>query len=99
MSGNGNGHGDGEIDIRAVYGLLQTMAGQFIVMQRDMLTMQRTMQAEFTAIRVELAKKADKADLESLRHDVNMFHASVIGHGINITEHDERLTRLEAARP
>ena len=92
---SGNGHGNGEIDNAAVYGLLQTMAAQFIVMQRDMQAMQR----DLTWVKLELAKKSDKSDIESLRHDVNMFHASVIGHGIHITEHDERLRRLEAANP
>ncbi|MEO5374147.1 MAG: hypothetical protein H7840_07675 [Alphaproteobacteria bacterium] len=51
--------------------------------------------AETQDIRRELATKADKADVAFLRQTVTEYHSSVMGHGILISELDERVRRLE----
>ena len=96
MSGNGNGHG-GKMDDDAVYGLLQTMAAQLIVMQRDIQTMQR----ENAQFRAEVKREFIdvRHDIATLRQDVATYHGSVMGHGILITELDERIRLLEGANP
>ena len=44
---------------------------------------------------IELGRKADKDDVDSLRQAVTGYHASVMGHGILISELDERVRRIE----
>jgi len=40
---------------------------------------------------------ATKTDLrfDELRQEIREYHAAVVGHGIHISEHDERLNRIE----
>lgn len=51
---------------------------------------------ELKAIRAEMATKAD---LAALRSEVAAYHGSVVGHGLMLTEHEQRLGRLERGEP
>jgi hypothetical protein len=74
----------GELDAGAIYQLLGTVA------------------ADVRQIKAELATKADKsdllemkADIADLRHALTTYHSAVLGHGILISELEERLRRIE----
>ena len=74
----------GELDAGAIYQLLGTVA------------------ADVRQIKAELANKADKSDLlemkvdiADLRHALTTYHSAVLGHGILISEVEERLRRIE----
>jgi hypothetical protein len=74
----------GELDAGAIYQLLGTVA------------------ADVRQIKAELATKASKADLlemkvdiTDLRNALTTYHSAVLGHGILISETEERLRRIE----
>lgn len=81
MSGNG-------VDIAAVYQLLSEVAKTVVRLDTDVADIRRTM-----ATKAELADV--RTDLATLRQEVRGYHASVVGHGIALTEHDERIGRVE----
>lgn len=66
---------------------------QVLIMLGDVLSVQREMRTELH----ELRRRVDDIDhkLGSLRQAVTEYHASVLGHGILITELDVRLRRVE----
>ena len=76
---SGNG-----VDLAAVYQLLGTVASDVRELRREVGEMRR-----------EVAQKADKDDLARLRQAVVEYHSAVIGHGILISELDDRLRRVE----
>lgn len=82
------------VDIAAVLELVATLAADVREMRREIGEMRREM--------VELRRDVNelKRDVASIRDELRMFTTTVQGHGILITEHDERIGRLErSARP
>ena len=86
MSGNG-------VDIAAVYQLLREVADRviahddlFAAIDRRFATMQSEMDRQFVEVR---------SDIAELRRTLTQYHASVLGHGILISELERRVHRLE----
>ncbi|CAA7627812.1 conserved hypothetical protein [Candidatus Terasakiella magnetica] len=73
-----------EIDITAVFQLLGSVAADVREMKTDMRDIKRQMEG-----------KADKADLASLRQALTEYHSSVLGHGVMISEMEDRIRRIE----
>lgn len=67
--------------------------GQVVAMLGEVLSVQREMRAELN----ELRRRADDLDgkVDGLRQAVTAYHASVLGHGILLSELDARLRRVE----
>ena len=84
MSGNG-------VDVAAVYQLLNTVASDVRTLTSDV----RTLASDMRELRYEVTRKADKEDVARLRQAVVEYHSAVIGHGVLITELDDRLRRIE----
>ena len=82
MSGNG-------IDIGAVYQLLSEVARKVGDHDRRFDQMDRRFQAIDTRLGEVIA------DISGLREAVTNYHASVLGHGMLISELDERVRRIE----
>lgn len=87
MSG-GNG-----VDIAAVYQLLREVADRVIAhddrfasFDKRLAAMDKQFADKFSEIR---------SDITSLRRALTEYHASVLGHGILISELDSRLRRVE----
>ena len=79
--------GDG-VDIAAVYQLLSEVAKTRVFsMLEGMAT-----KTELHAVAAEL-----RADILSLQREVRTYHSSVVGHGITLTDHEDRIERLEHA--
>jgi hypothetical protein len=74
MSGNG-------VDIAAVYQLLREVADRVIAHDRRFADMDR----QFAELRSEL-----RGDIADLRHTLTQYHASVLGHGILISDLERR---------
>lgn len=82
--------------------------GHLVAMVQSVLVgqdaMRRELKADIAALRTDHGRKidalaADVADLRSqmtsMREALTQYHSSVIGHGLLITELDERLRRVE----
>ncbi|HVB17516.1 MAG TPA: hypothetical protein VNF04_13350 [Stellaceae bacterium] len=82
QSGNG-------IDLAAVYQLLTEVARTVSGHDRRFEAIDR----HFEAIDRKLGEMT--ADISGLREAVTSYHASVLGHGILISELDERVRRIE----
>lgn len=74
-----------EVDISAVFQLLGSVAADVREMKASMAT-----KAELAEVKKEL-----KDDVRSLREALTEYHSAVLGHGILITELDERLRKVE----
>ena len=74
-----------EIDIAAIYQLVGTVASDVREMKANMAT-----KAELIDMKTEL-----KRDMMNLREALTEYHSSVLGHGILISDLDERLRRIE----
>ena len=79
---NGNG-----VDLGAIYQAIVAVAADV-----------RTVAADVRELRREMANKADRSDVADLRRAVDDYHNAVIGHGVLISELDERVSRLEQSR-
>ena len=77
-----------EVDISAVFALLGNVS-QKINRIDDQMT---TVVNHVNDMRAEMATKDD---VRSLRQTVVEYHAAVLGHGILISELDERIRRIE----
>lgn len=77
-----------EIDIAATYQLLGSVAADMREMKTDMREVKREM-----ATKRELGDV--RAEVADLRQAVTQYHSAVLGHGILISELDERLRRVE----
>jgi hypothetical protein len=77
-----------EIDIAATYQLLGSVAADMREMKGDVREMKREMatKKELNEVRSEVA---------DLRQAVTQYHSAVLGHGILISELDERLRKVE----
>ena len=82
QSGNG-------IDLAAVYQLLREVADRVASNDRRFDQMDR----RFEAIDSKLGEVT--ADIAGLREAVTNYHATVLGHGLLISELDERVRRIE----
>jgi ABC-type transporter Mla subunit MlaD len=83
-------------DIAAVYQLLTQVARTVAGHDRKL----DDLSAEFVAVREVVAAHDRKLDdlaagLASLRDAVTHYHSSVLGHGLLISELDERVRRIE----
>jgi hypothetical protein len=76
----------GELDAGAIYQLLGTVAADVRQIKAELAT---------KASKADLANKADKTDIADLRSALTTYHSAVLGHGILISELEERLRRLE----
>ena len=70
------------VDLAAIYGAI-------IAVGRTVESLDRKVERKFADQGAEIAR---------LRADVAAYHASVVGHGILISELDERLRRIEQDR-
>ena len=70
--------------------------GQVLAMLGDLLVGQRGMQEAIRAVDRRVDDLAGQ--VASLREAVDSYHAAVVGHGMLITELDERLRRVEQER-
>ena len=82
------------------------LAGQETI-RRDLSQLKDETQREFAAVRMDIALvkqdlalvKRDlasvKQDVASVRQEVALYHSSVMGHGIALTELQARLQRVE----
>ena len=89
QSGNG-------IDIAAVYQLLTEVARSVSAHDRRFEGLDRRFEAldrRFEALDRKLDEMS--ADIVGLREAVTNYHASVLGHGIMLSELDERVRRIE----
>lgn len=91
-----------EVDIAAVFQLLGAVATEQRQSREDVRALTGTVNAlaeSFNAFRVEmhdaLADKADKADVASLRQALTEYHSSVVGHGMLISDLEDRVRRIE----
>ena len=71
--------------------------GQGVAMLGNVLTAQEAVRVELHESRIEARRDsaAARRDLATLRQTVAEYHASVLGHGVLISELDERLRRVE----
>ena len=74
------------VDIGAVYQAIMALSS-------DLRGLRAEMNMRFERLGTEL-----QAEIAEVRDMLRDYHGSVVGHGILLTEHDERLTRLEQAR-
>lgn len=79
------------VDIGTVYALLREVADGVLTLQREMAEAK----ARLGRVEQELGRKADKDDVANLRQAVTSYHASVMGHGILISELEDRVRRIE----
>jgi hypothetical protein len=86
MSGNG-------VDIAAVYQLLREVANTVVSHDERF----KELRAEMATLRgdVDGLRKEVRSDIASLRQTVTEYHASVLGHGILISELERRVLRIE----
>ncbi len=84
------------VDLASIYQLLAHVAKR----QVDDGARLEQMEREFVVMRWDISDL--KHGIANLNQTVALYHASVMGHGIMLTEHDERIVRLEdraAPRP
>lgn len=98
VSGNG-------VDIAAVYQLLSRVAetvsqhdqrlGQIVqtVTRHDQMLV--SIVSELRDMRQMMAGMATKAELADIRQALTQYHSSVMGHGIMISELEDRVRRIE----
>ncbi len=86
------------VDIAAVLELVATLATDVREMRAEMRREIGEMRREMTELRRDINEL--KREVTSIRDELRLFTTTVQGHGILITEHDERIGRLErSARP
>ena len=90
MSGNG-------VDIAAVYQLLSEVAKTVVRHDEQFARVFAKMDGMAADMATKAELRAVVDDLAALRQEVRGYHASVVGHGITLTDHEERLDRLEHA--
>ena len=93
------------IDLGSIYGLLREVAAvvnshsqRFDALADRVARIEANIVTKADLAATEHALRADlatKADLAGLRQTVIDYHHAVVGHGILISEHDERLGRIE----
>ena len=87
MSGNG-------VDIAAVYQLLREVANT-VVSHDERFRDLRAEMATLRGLMCDGLRKEVRSDIASLRQTLTEYHASVLGHGILISELERRVLRIE----
>ena len=87
MSGNGVDLGQTVATLANVMDALRHMRADASEFRAEMHSFRAETQRDLAAV---------KRDLAGLRQTVAEYHASVLGHGVLISEPDERLRRVEA---
>lgn len=98
MSGNG-------VDLGAIYQAILAVAAdarafraevkaEFASVRAEIANVRTDLRAEIASVRTDL-----RAEIDDLRQAVNAYHGSVVGHGVLISELDERVSRLERREP
>jgi hypothetical protein len=88
----------GELDAAAIYQLLGPVAADVRYMKGELTGIKTDLlivKADLAGVKMELANKADKSDIADLRHALTTYHSAVLGHGILISEIEERVRRIE----
>lgn len=81
-----------EVDIGALFTLLGSVATDVREMKADI----REMKADIREVRETKADRSEvKAEFASLREALTHYHSAVLGHGVLISELDERVRRIE----
>lgn len=91
------------VDLAAIYQLLGTVAADVRTLKEDVqyLKLVKADKSEVADLRAELRGSITdlrgemRASIADLRQTIVEYHSSVIGHGILISELDERVRRLE----
>ena len=78
--------------------------GQVLALLNDVIAMQREFRVELIELQLELKQEIRRLDrrvddlatqLASLREELASYHATVVGHGMLLSEHDARQLRVE----
>jgi len=92
MSGNG-------VDLGSVYGLLLEVAAAVNRHDRrfDELEARMATKDDLASLKAEMDRRFAAMDQRfvELRQEVADYHAAVVGHGIHISDHEDRIGRLE----
>ena len=88
--------------------LLRDMRTEMASMRSEMADMRGDLTSKINSLRADVAAdfiafearqakehKHTREQIEGLRREVGQYHASIAGHGALISEHDDRLRRLE----
>ena len=86
MSGNG-------VDLGTIAAMLQTVIQSQAEMRAEFGSRLSKLESEIAAVMREMKDTRD--ELKGVRQEVGLYHSSVMGHGMLISEMDERLTRVE----
>ena len=86
MSGSGNG-----VDLAAIYQAVLALNEKLTSLDNKVTFLDRRMDQQDR----KLETLASKDDLNRLRQTVVEYHSAVIGHGVLISEIDDRLRRVE----
>ncbi len=78
-----------EIDIAATYQLLGSVAADMREMKGDV----RELKSDMREVKRDLSDV--RSEVADLRQAVTQYHSAVLGHGILISELDERLRKVE----
>lgn len=89
-----------EVDIGGVFQLLGSMAGDLRQIKEQHGAKLETLSNAVSELKQDMVVvKHDIGDLKhglaSLNQTVTEYHAAVLGHGVSITDLDERLRRVE----
>jgi hypothetical protein len=88
----------GELDAGAIYQLLGTVAADVRQMKGELTGIKTDLlivKTDLAGVKADLANKADKSDIADLRSALTTYHSAVLGHGILISEIEERVRRIE----
>lgn len=74
--------------------LRSDMRGDIAELRSDMHSQLRSLRADVASDIIDLEKRLN-TQIAGLRHAVMEYHSSAIGHGVLISEFEERLRRIE----
>jgi hypothetical protein len=81
------------VDIAAVLELVATLAADVREMRAEMRAFMIRTDERIASLQADVRDL--KREVASIRDELRLFTATVQGHGILLTEHDERIGRLE----
>ena len=92
MSGSGNG-----TDMSTLVTMVQNVLSGQQDMRAEMHGMRAELRAEIQSLRDEHGRKIDEVagQVSDLRQAVTEYHASVLGHGVLISQLEDRVRRIE----
>src|SRR3954471_10349894 len=90
------------VDLGSVYGLLLEVAKtvnqhnqEFAAVRARLDRIDATIATMATKAELAQLRGEMRAGFEELRQEIRGYHAAVGGHGIHLSEHEERLDRIE----